>query len=169
MRSALAAAQLLDLLKQSPPLVEGLQDPVLQVQPNGVELTLRLVQRFVGKGCLDFTNRERILAKVADVQLDQDYYDLPPGPYLVMFNEILHLPLNAIAIGKPRSSLLRMGASLETALWDAGYNGRSQSLLVVHNPAGIRLYRSARLAQLIFFWLEQATTPYTGIYQNENT
>jgi dUTP pyrophosphatase len=168
MTSALSAAQLLDLLKQSPPLVEGLQDLALQVQPNGVELTLQLVQRFVGQGCLDFTNNKRILAKVADVQLDQGYYDLTPGPYLVMFNEILHLPLNAIAIGKPRSSLLRMGASLGTAIWDAGYNGRSQSLLVIHNPAGIRLYPNARLAQLVFFWLERETAPYAGVYQNEN-
>ena len=55
-----------------------------------------------------------------------------------------------MALGRPRSSLLRCGASLHTAVWDAGYRGRSQSLLVVHHPAGLRLGRDARVAHWRF-------------------
>ena len=58
-----------------------------------------------------------------------------------------------MALGRPRSSLLRSGVALHTAVWDAGYRGRSQSLLTVHHPEGFRLQRDARLAQLVFFRL----------------
>ena len=66
------------------------------------------------------------------------------------FNEIVSIPRNVAAFARSRSSLLRRGATLETALWDPGYRGRSQSLLVVYNPAGLRLKKNARLLQLVF-------------------
>jgi dUTP pyrophosphatase len=62
-----------------------------------------------------------------------------------------------------------MGATMETALWDPGYRGRSQSLLVVYNSQGLRLKRNARLMQLVFIRLErEADKAYSGIYQGEN-
>ena len=74
-----------------------------------------------------------------------------------------------MALGRPRSSLTRSGATIHTAVWDAGYSGRSTSLLVVHSPAGFRLQRDARVMQLVFFSLARATTSgYAGAYQHEN-
>ena len=85
------------------------------------------------------------------------------------FNEVIEVPPDVMAIARPRSSLLRMGATMETAVWEPGYKGRSQSLLVVHNPNGIRLRKNARLMQLIFFRLEDdANKLYNGVYQGEN-
>jgi len=87
----------------------------------------------------------------------------------VTFNEIVSIPRNAAALARSRSTLLRCGASLETALWDPGYRGRSQSLLVVYNPHGLRLKKNARLMQLIFLRLEKdAEKAYAGRYQGEN-
>jgi dUTP pyrophosphatase len=58
---------------------------------------------------------------------------------------------------------------LETALWEPGYRGRRQSLLVVYNSHGLRLKRNARLMQLIFLRLEkEAEKLYSGKYQGEN-
>ncbi|MGB7544966.1 MAG: hypothetical protein WBL92_05120, partial [Methanothrix sp.] len=37
------------------------------------------------------------------------------------------------------STMLRIGANMEIALWVPGYRGRSQSLQVVYNPEGLRL------------------------------
>jgi dUTP pyrophosphatase len=56
---------------------------------------------------------------------------------------------------------------VETAVWDPGYRGRSSSLLVVHNPDGIRLKKDARVAQLIFFRTGEVEEGYSGIYQDE--
>jgi dUTP pyrophosphatase len=53
-------------------------------------------------------------------------------------------------------------------VWDAGYSGRGEGLLIVHNPRGVRLQRGARIAQLVVFRLTASTSAYAGQYQNEN-
>jgi len=77
------------------------------------------------------------------------------------------MPLDVVAIARTRSTLLRNGATVETAVWDPGYKGRSSSLLVVHNPEGIRLKKDARIAQLVFFRVKEVAEGYSGVYQNE--
>ena len=94
---------------------------------------------------------------------------LNPGSYSIIFNEIVHLPKDIMALGLSRSSLLRCGASLHTAVWDAGYSGRSESLLVVHNPLGLDLEKDARVLQLVFSKLTGTSQGYQGRYQGENT
>jgi dUTP pyrophosphatase len=151
-------------------LVESTIDAGVQVQMCGVELTLQKVERYLSGGALAFDNKDRKLPEMEIVEFDPSgWVDLGPGAYLVTFNEIVNIPRDAAALARPRSSLLRMGASLETALWDPGYRGRSQSLLVVYNPLGLRLKRNARLMQLVFMTLEKvAEKTYSGVYQGEN-
>jgi dUTP pyrophosphatase len=96
------------------------------------------------------------------------FIDLTPGAYIITYNEIVHLPKNIMALARPRSSLLRCGVTVNTAVWDAGYSGRSQSLMVVYNSHGFRLQRNARLVQLVFLWLTEETEGYHGAYQREN-
>ncbi len=150
--------------------VEAMIDPQNQAQMCGVELTLQRLERFLSEGALAFDNSERRLPQTEGIEFDaSDFIDLGPGAYLVTFNEIVDIPKDMAAIARPRSSLLRMGATIETALWDPGYRGRSQSLLVVHNSKGLRLKRNARLMQLVFMSLEkEADKVYTGRYQGEN-
>lgn len=151
-------------------LVESMIDPQAQEQMCGIELTLQRVERFLSRGALAFDNRERRLPMTEEIPFDPlGWASLPPGPYLVTFNEIVSIPKDLAAMARPRSSLLRSGATLETALWDPGYRGRSQSLLVVHNPFGLSLKRNARLMQLVFMRLSgEAERAYSGAYQNEN-
>jgi len=92
-----------------------------------------------------------------------------PGAYLITFNEIVNLPSNIMALARPRSSLNRCGVSMHSAVWDAGYSGRSQSMLVVYNVHGFRLHRNARVMQLIFMYTTRDVgRGYSGRYQNEN-
>ena len=97
-----------------------------------------------------------------------DFIDLVPGAYIITYNEIIHLPNNVMALATPRSSLLRCGVTVNTAVWDAGYSGRSQSLMVVYNPQGFRLQRNARIVQIVFLQLTKETEGYQGAYQGEN-
>ena len=70
------------------------------------------------------------------------------------------------AIARPRSSLLRMGVTVETAVWDAGYRGRSEALLIVYNSAGFYIKKDARVVQLIFMRMENAVQQgYSGRYR----
>ena len=161
---------ILERLAADPPLIEGLIDEGTQVQPNGVDLTLQSVASYAGVGAADFSNAKRVAAATESLQFDDEGgLHLEPGAYLVQFNEVVHLPLDLAALGRTRSSLLRSGVALHTAVWDAGYSGRSQSLLTVYNPSGFDVYRDARIMQLVFFALEQpAAEGYRGVYLNEN-
>jgi dUTP pyrophosphatase len=155
---------------QAQALVEDMIDIETQTQMCGLELTLQKIERFASPGALAFENKERSLPATESLEFDSSgWISLLPGAYLVTFNEIVSIPKDAAALARARSSLLRCGASLETALWDPGYRGRSQSLLVVYNPEGLRLKKNARLMQLIFLRLEkEAEKVYSGRYQGEN-
>ncbi|MBA7599916.1 dCTP deaminase, dUMP-forming [subsurface metagenome] len=157
------------LLKKKPPLVEGYIDLEEQVQPNGVDLTLREVALLQSSGRITARNDQRLVSDLSPLVFDGlGYIDLVPGAYIITYNEVVHLPENIMALGRPRSSLLRCGVTVGTAAWDAGYEGRSQSLLVVYNPQGFRLQKNARVIQLIFMRLSQKTEGYKGAYQGEN-
>jgi dUTP pyrophosphatase len=157
------------LLQQEPPLIEGYINLDEQVQPNGVDLTLREVAMLQSPGRIAVKDSQRLVSNLAPLVFDGlGFIDLVPGVYIITYNEIVHLPKNVMALATPRSSLLRCGVTVNTAVWDAGYSGRSQSLLVVYNPQGFRLQRNARIVQLVFLWLTGETEGYHGAYQREN-
>ena len=158
------------LLKNMPPLAENLIDENIQVQPDGLELTVREVQELSGCGAVDFDNSCRQTPSGIPVGFDEDgWVFLSPGIYRLLLNEIVHIPPDLAAVARPRSSLIRSGVTLGTAVWDSGYEGRSECLIVVHNPEGFRIRRSARVMQLLFFRLSgDVGKKYDGIYQNEN-
>ncbi|MFX1566247.1 MAG: deoxyuridine 5'-triphosphate nucleotidohydrolase [Promethearchaeota archaeon] len=149
-------------------LVTNMCDQEVQVSPNGVELTLHKVFTFKEAGLVDFSNKQRRIPVYDELPLQQDQYKLKPGTYLVMYNETVRIPRDMIAIGRPRSSLLRSGVTVESAVWDAGYEGRSRGLLTVYNPHGFIMKPNARLLHLVFFKLLQETQPYVGAYQGEH-
>jgi dUTP pyrophosphatase len=169
MTVVLSRQEIKRLLKEKPPLVEGYIDLEEQVQPNGVDLTLRDIALIQSSGQIAASNDQRQLSDLSPLVFDGlGYIDLVPGAYIITYNEVVHLPENIMALGRPRSSLLRCGVTVGTAVWDAGYEGRSQSLLVVYNPRGFRLQRNARVMQLIFMYLSGKTEGYKGAYQGEN-
>lgn len=147
--------------------IEDAPDLEAQTQSNGVELTVASVARFLGAGALAFDNAERELPPTEPLDFDADgWLDLAPGAYKIRFTETVHVPLDRFAIARPRSSLLRMGATAPSALWDSGFRGKGEGLLVVHNAHGLRLRRGARVIQLVFFQMpEPSQRPYCGAYQ----
>jgi dUTP pyrophosphatase len=169
MTTVLSGTEIRRLLKGKPSLVEGWVDLEQQLQPNGIDLTLREVSLLQSAGIIAVDNSQRQVSELAPLVFDGlGYIDLVAGIYMITYNEIVHLPKNITALAAPRSSLLRCGVTIGTAIWDAGYSGRSQSLMVVYNPQGFRLQRNARIVQLIFFKLTQKTRGYRGTYQGEN-
>jgi len=170
MCAALSREDILRLLQAEEPLVEGLSDLSRQVQPNGVDLTVKQVDLLCSSGKLGLSNEKRVLSDTSRLAFDGlGGMTLLPGCYIVTYNEIVNLPRNVMALATPRSSLLRCGVSIHTAVWDAGYSGRSQSLLVVYNPYGFAVQKNARLLQIVFFYLSgEVTEGYDGIFQREN-
>lgn len=151
------------------PLISGFLSLEEQLQPNGFDLSLAEIGRFAGTATLGRSNAQRALPGVETLPFGEDgWVALSAGSYQLVFNEVVELPNDLMALGRPRSSLCRSGATVFTAVWDAGYRGRSTALLTVFNPDGMHIQRGARLVQLVFFTLVSPTERgYEGIYQNE--
>ncbi len=156
-------------------LVESYLSLEQQLQPNGFDLTLNSVSRFSSPGSMGAAPDDRELSSTEPLDFAPGgWLELAPGPYLIDFNETVNLPLDVMALGRPRSSLLRSGVAIHTAVWDAGYRGRSQALMVVHlstenGSTGYRVQKDARLLQLVFYRLAQPVSEgYQGRFQGEN-
>ena len=151
------------------PLVEGLFDLEEQLQPNGIDLCLDTVARILSPGAIGRDNMDRKIPETELVNFGSDeWVELLQGPYLVSFIEVVNIPLDLMALARPRSSLGRSGVSIHPGVWDAGYSGRSQALLNISNPGGYRMQRGARIMQMVFFRLEKPLEQgYLGRYQAE--
>ena len=169
----LSRATIASLIAGVPPLLEQCRDVELQLQPNGFDVTVRSLSTYTAHsapGSIGIYDGGRTLPDSTDLPFDpDDWLHLRSGAYLITFNEIVNLPHHIMALARPRSSLLRSGVAIHTAVWDGGYSGRSQALMTVHHPQGFRIQRDARVAQLVFISLD-ANDPegYRGRYQNEN-
>jgi dUTP pyrophosphatase len=141
----------------------------MHVQPNGVDLSLDAVWRFLTAGALGVDNADRSLPAPEELAFDAaGWLELPPATYGIRYTEWVEVPLDCGGLCFPRSSLLRMGAYVPTAVWDAGYAGRGTGLLVVSSLHGLRVQQGARIAQLVLFRLtEPASSAYAGDYQHE--
>ncbi len=148
-------------------LIRDYIDLETQLQPNGFDCTLRAVAKLKGCGRVDFDNSKRQLPETEEIEFSKWVY-LPKGVYRAYLNEIVSLGKDLMALARPRSTLVRAGANVLTAVWDAGYTGRSEVGLIVHNEAGIWLSRNARIVQLVFIKLTSETEGYKGIYAGEN-
>jgi dUTP pyrophosphatase len=140
-----------------------------QLQPCGVDMTLREVHALADAGEIDFDNSKRRVSASKKLEFEDGKIHLAQGSYKIIYNEYVRVPADACAFGFPRSSLLRCGADIRCAVWDPGYEGRSESLLVVGNLHGITLHRNAKVMQLVFVRLESAAhAGYEGKYKGEN-
>lgn len=164
--------ELIGLISQKN-LIEGYINLEIQLTPNGFDLTVGQIFKFDACGKLDFSNSERVIPKGKEIIPTKNkpgdkfgWWHLESGAYKVRTNEVVNLPNDLMAIAFPRSSLLRMGAYVHNGVWDAGFRGKSEFILVVGNPSGIKIKQNARLIQIIFSKITQTRQSYQGIYQN---
>jgi dUTP pyrophosphatase len=174
--SVLSYGEIKKLLKHTkdfPSLIENAINIGIQLQSNGFDLTVWKIHKFSNKaGKIAFDNSERELPETYEIHFDEnDWIYLPKGSYKIILNEKINLPKDLMAIGAPRSSLLRTGVSIGTAIWDAGYSGRSECLLLVLNEAGFCIKKNARVVQLVFMKVSKVSRSgkgYDGNYNSEH-
>jgi dUTP pyrophosphatase len=142
-----------------------------QLTPNGFDLTVGKIFEFESGGALDFSNSERVIPQAKEVLPKKNkpedkfaWWDLRRGAYKVRTNETVNLPNDLVAIAFSRTSLLRMGVFTQNGVWDAGFSGRSEFILVVENVHGLKLKENARLVQMVFLRVKE-TQGYKGIYR----
>lgn len=140
-----------------------------QIQPNGVDLTVADLYEprdpgRIGRDGKEIAQRQAVAAEEIGETIPPTYY-LGQGGYIVEYGERIAVPEGHVGFVLPRSSLLRNACSLETAVWDTGYEGRGEGLLMVSND--VEVERDARIGQFV---LAEAghDGAYDGTYQGEN-
>jgi dUTP pyrophosphatase len=150
-------------------LVRDMIDPKTQIQQCGIDLTVAKVFSFKGEGVLDFDNKKRKIPDYVEIKPKkeggEEFWLLAKGVYHIAFNETIALPKNIAGLLFPRSSALSCGIVEHTAVWDPGYEGRSFFHAEVSRP--VKIYKNARLGQMIFFYLSEDASVYSGIYNGE--
>lgn len=140
-----------------------------QLQPNGIDLTLDQVFEQIDAGRIGCEGKEigeRRSCEAEELEeADPATYYLEPGGYIVRYSETVSIPDGHVGFVYPRSSLMRNSCMLNTAVWDAGYEGKGEGLLQIHHD--IELERGSRIAQLVLAKANHDDT-YEGTYQNEN-
>jgi dUTP pyrophosphatase len=154
-------------------LIENYINLDTQLTPNGFDLTVQSIFEFDTAGAIDFSNKERQIPQGNEIIPRKEkeaeafgWWHLLPGAYKIKSNETVRLPNDIIALAYTRTSLLRAGAFTLHGVWDAGFRGKSEFILVVDNPHGVRLKQNARIAQLVFFHIQETFHGYRGVYQH---
>ena len=135
-----------------------------QVQPNGVDLTLEAILEPVEPGWIGRDGTSVGDRRTIEPSEPERSYRLDPGGYVARYGEIVAIPEDHVGFVLPRSSLMRNGATLETAVWDAGYEGRGEGLLTVEHE--IELEQDARIGQFVLAEAAASGT-YEGTYDGE--
>lgn len=155
-------------------LITGYIDLDTQLTPNGFDLTVAEIFEFDTQGALDFSNKERkipdgkqILPEKRSPNDKFGWWNLKSGTYKIRTNEVVNLSKELIALAFSRTSLLRMGGFTQHGVWDAGFKGKGEFVLVVGNPQGIRIKQNTRVAQLIFMKINETNCGYEGIYKEK--
>lgn len=86
------------------------------------------------------------------------------APYLVRYNEIIKVPVDAIGLVIQRSTLMRGLGLLLSSVWDSGYEGRGVGIMMV--PRNTVIHKFARVGQIIFI-KALSSKLYDGTYNKE--
>ena len=147
--------------------IHNFRDENTQKQQAGFDLSLESVFQFSSEGAVDFDNKERKIANCRKIEYENSWVKLGKGVYKITLNEKFKMPPDAAGFCLTRTTMLRNGAYLVSGLWDPGFEGKVEMLLVVENPFGISLKEHARVGQIFFIRMEgNAESLYSGIYKN---
>ena len=97
---------------------------------------------------------------------DDGYYYLAPGQYyLISTIEEMQIPVNALGLIWPRTTLLRSGVTLETGVVNPGYEGSLTMGIMNHGLTWFRLEPGARFCHILFFPVDDGAIAYRGQWQ----
>ena len=140
-----------------------------QIQPNAVELTVGAVRKCVSGGT--FVLRDNLKQHIEKEEFKPVYeetndkvYLLEEGVYEIEFEQRVQMGADEVGIVISRSSLMRNGIWMTSALYDSGYVGKMVASLQVPKGTRFEFPKGERLAQFVIFEAE-ALKRYTGSYQ----
>jgi|WetSurMetagenome_2_1015567.scaffolds.fasta_scaffold02220_7 dUTP pyrophosphatase len=167
-------------------LVSGYINIEEQLQPDGFDLTVNKIERFIGRGALltdtkylpemlELKTKQMVYPQIITkdsglpiiTEKVRDIWELDEGVYLAYFNETIRLPKSVSSIHIQRSTFMRCGNLSIVGTWDMGYNGKGCTMIHIANPYGLVLEKNTRIVKMQFMPVTEGFM-YGGSYQNEN-
>jgi len=127
-----------------------------QVKNNNLELTLKSIHTFEGRGQIDFGGGEYQEAKQQEIfpELENDpkygWWTLEKGNYLVTYNEVIDKP-KFMALISPHARILRTGVFHSTFLWLSEEKRQKIVTILQVGKNGLRVKENARISTAITF------------------
>lgn len=148
--------------------VDGVSNPIEQIQQNGIDLTVENIAEIEGSGRVGV--KEKSLPNYRQIQsqptlTDGRVYRLEPGKaYVLQITETIKVPRNKVGLVWMRSTFNRCGCPLFACVFDSGYNGKPT--IAAYPSIPIWIEKNARIAQILFFDADSASL-YNGQYQHQ--
>lgn len=141
-----------------------------QIQPNGVDLKLEEVYKIM-PGAFHLSEITRTDRPCSKIETDQnDIFILEPGFYKIKYKQRVSIPSGECGYVVPRSTLMRNGVMIYSALYDTGYGsgegvepGEMWGLMQVSLDTFL-VQKNTRIAQYITF-VTNSQNLYNGQYQ----
>ena len=131
-------------------------------QPNAVDLRLGRVYK-IHTDNFEISNEHKHHRGSEEIDPDSDgYYNLEPGDYEVVMENIISVGENEAGWVITRSTLNRNGCFLTSGLYDTGYHGVMAGVLHV-NIGTTRIKQGTRIGQYLSFDAE-SLSKYDGDY-----
>ena len=127
-----------------------------QVKNNNLELTLKSIHTFEGRGQIDFGGGEYQEAKRQEIvpKLENDpkygWWILKKGNYLVIYNEVIDKP-NFITFISPHARILSAGAFHPTFIWLSEEKRQEIVTILQVGKNGLRVKENARISTATTF------------------
>ena len=131
-------------------------------QPNAVDLRLDKVFKILDN-TFEITNDYKKHRGTEEILPDkEDFYNLPPGHYEVVMENVIQVGKNEAGWVITRSTFNRNGCFLTSGLYDTGYHGIMAGVL--HVTVGLaKIKRGTRIGQYLSFDSESIAS-YNGSY-----
>ncbi len=141
--------------------------PQGDVQPNGIDISIGRLFQLNGTVKLISEKKIRQYPELHELKPLDSFWHLDPGSYLVEVAEEIVIPNDAIGYVAPRSTLLRMGATVFSGIWDKGFQGvgDNHGRILLQTSLPFKIHISVAIAQMIFISAIDDETVYQGNYQ----
>jgi deoxycytidine triphosphate deaminase len=140
----------------------------VKINPCGVDIGASSVER-IEDGSVAFINGDRreLDMKTTNCKPQEGMFVLKRGVHVVHLNVAVKIPVNAIGLSFPRSTLIRLGViKCETAVFDPGYEGFGVQTVYIPTKE-LRIAENERWFQFMVADAEKSGLTYKGRYQRE--
>lgn len=134
-----------------------------RVGPAGVDLGIDEVKKVTGVVCLE--DGEYQLPERATLDAYEGVVMIRSDPHIIVYDVKVEVPDDHIGFVLPRSRLMRSGWHLTTAVWEPGYAGNGEGLLMPMVEGLLDVTMS--VAQMVMVPVEDSGIVYDGVHQGE--